>query len=1200
MSPRLKSLELHGYKTFASRYKFEFPADITAIVGPNGSGKSNVADAIRWVLGEQSYSVLRGKKTEDMIFSGSELRPRAGMATASITFDNADGWLPIDYSEVTISRRAYRDGQNEYMLNGNKVRLKEIGELLAQSGLAQRTYTIIGQGLVDAALSISPDERRKFFEEAAGIGLYRKRREEALNRLDSTHRNMERVNDILSELVPRLKSLEKQAKRAAEYERVKADLKILLLDWYGYHWHNKQSELSHAREVLTAQEERLEKARVEKNAVDAQVDELRGELADVRNELNIWHNELSGLHQRREKISKDLAVIDERYRMLLEQESQLESELAQYKEDLTLQRNRVETQKSEFESKKSDLNEAKKNLQEAEAQLEQKQAERGEIIREVRKYRQNLVEYEKRKVELNARYEELKNRIQSQEKTLKFLNESISTNQNELKRLKEKQEDKETEKTISEEEFNAVQASLINQREKNKEIEKDQNEIRSLLNQTEAEKIRVSAQLDSITQAEKSFSGLNQGAQFILQSNKKGVLRGQFKSLSANLEVPEEYETAIAAVLGDYLDGIILSPDADLESSLKLLEKGEKGKAILLPLQTIKESQKLNITGDGMIGLALDVVKPGADANTIIKTLLGQVILVHDRAEAQNLLGKIPEHARIVTLNGEIFYGNGTIIAGKDGRSGLIARTRRKGELEKTLETVTRNLSDLSASLEKTRKELESGRSKLANIEKDVDQKRKNMNAAQQAFNQLVMEIKQQEQKINFDQNRINELQKELEDTNQQVKTNFTKQKETDANILELDKVIRESNRKINEYVIEDIQATVNHWKTNFAVANQAVNSAANLLNTYSAQLDSIKNQQIQTERRFESIQYELANISNNKGDFSGSETDINSQIKELQEKIHPAEIKLESLEKLYNQKQEDQKSFQQNLSVAERYETQAQHDLTRQKESLELLRKRIEDDFGLVSFEYQTDISGPTPLPLEGMVKDLPIVKKIEPEIEESINQQRAQLRRMGSVNPEAQLEYERVEERHGFLSSQLEDLINAERDLRSLINELDGIMKEEFQATFNAVAAEFKVMFTRLFGGGSAQLILVDADNPTETGVDIEATLPGRRKQGLSMLSGGERSLTATALIFSLLKVSPTPFCVMDEVDAALDEANVGRFGDLLKELGENTQFIVITHNRNTVQVSDVIYGVTMGRDSASQVISLKLEEVGGDMVR
>src|SRR5512133_1261643 len=320
MKPRLKALELHGYKTFASKVQFEFPGNITAIVGPNGSGKSNISDALRWVLGEQSYTLLRGKKTEDMIFAGSDQRPRAGMASATVVFDNEESWLPIDYSEVSVARRASRDGDNEYLLNKQRVRLKDISELLAQSGLAERTYTIIGQGLVDAALSLRPEERRRFFEEAAGIGLFRSRREESLNRLDSTRRNLERVLDILSELEPRLGSLEKQAKRAMDYDRIRADLRLLMRDWYGFHWHRIQQEVVHAREVVHAQETRLERARERQSEVEVQIDDLRGKLQALRADLNAWHSTSAGLHTQWEKVSRGLAVMEERQRALVNQQ----------------------------------------------------------------------------------------------------------------------------------------------------------------------------------------------------------------------------------------------------------------------------------------------------------------------------------------------------------------------------------------------------------------------------------------------------------------------------------------------------------------------------------------------------------------------------------------------------------------------------------------------------------------------------------------------------------------------------------------------------------------------------------------------------------------------------------------------------------------------------------------------------------------
>jgi len=362
MKPRLKSLELHGYKTFAGRSLFDFPGNITAIVGPNGSGKSNIADAVRWVLGEQSYSLLRGKKTEDMIFLGSDQRPKAGMASATIQFDNEEGWLPVDYSEVAISRRAYRDGSNEYLLNKQRVRLKDISELLAQSGLAERTYTIIGQGLVDAALSLRPEERRRFFEEAAGIGLFRSRREEALSRLDSTRRNLERVIDILGELEPRLRSLERQAKRVEEYERIKADLQVLLRDWYGYHWQNTQKELLRNREILKNQEEKVAIARSRRTEIETKVDTVRIRLQELRNQLNEWHVESAEYHRQREKMNRDLAVLEERLRAFNQQEVSLEGDLIRHEEMGTAYQEKLQLLQTEKDRVNFELTECRDQL----------------------------------------------------------------------------------------------------------------------------------------------------------------------------------------------------------------------------------------------------------------------------------------------------------------------------------------------------------------------------------------------------------------------------------------------------------------------------------------------------------------------------------------------------------------------------------------------------------------------------------------------------------------------------------------------------------------------------------------------------------------------------------------------------------------------------------------------------------------------
>ncbi len=436
---RLKSLELHGYKTFASRTLFEFAGAVTCIVGPNGSGKSNVADSLRWVLGEQSYSLLRGKKTEDMIFSGSEQRPRAGMASASVVFDNSDGWLPIDFSEVAITRRAYRDGQNEYLINGQKVRLKDVSELLAQSGLAERTYTIIGQGVVDAALALKAEERRRLFEEAAGIGLHRSRREEALRRLETTRRNLDRVQDILAELGPRLRYLEKQARRAQEFEQVRDDLRLLLREWYGYHWHQAQQDLTEAREAARKQEEALEYTRRTEASHEEKLASMRSQILGLRARLNAWHRQQATLHNQREEFSRQSAVADERLRAIQQQRSELDASLARLGEELAYHQTRVEEAKSEAAVLKADLSDAHMQAAAARQALQNRQDERADIENALQTARQAQSGLNARQGSLQARIGERQAQARRQEQALQAAETAVAGAEQEQQAAAEKQ-----------------------------------------------------------------------------------------------------------------------------------------------------------------------------------------------------------------------------------------------------------------------------------------------------------------------------------------------------------------------------------------------------------------------------------------------------------------------------------------------------------------------------------------------------------------------------------------------------------------------------------------------------------------------------------------------------------------------------------------------------------------------------------------
>lgn len=1201
MTNRLRTLELQGYKTFASRTVFEFPGKITAIVGPNGSGKSNIADAIRWVLGEQSYTLLRGRKTEDMIFAGSELRPRASMASATIIFENEDGWLPIDFSEVSIARRAYRDGQNEYLLNGQRVRLKEISEILAQSGLAERTYTVIGQGLVDAALSLRPEERRKFFEEAAGIGLYRARREEALNRLDATRRNLERVQDILSELEPRLKSLEKQAARVIEYERIKADLRLLLREWYGYHWQRLQGELTHAREVLTIQENRLHQARLQNQQVEKRVQEVRTQIQTLRGVLNEWHAQLAEIHHQREELNRVLAVLDERQRSINDQKSTTQLDLARLEEEESQHCQRVEETQSEITAQESSLNEARQQAQSAQRAFAEKKAERDRVEGELREMRRNQTRLETQEVELKARQQELNHRLLRLKSDEMRLREQLPQLQDALQRAEnELQNAQKNLKTLQQ---NRQQVDEKNQslQKKQPQLEESRDTLREKINALRGEITRRNAERSVLEKAEENFNGLSQGVKTVIQAVQQKKAEKHIKPLPRHIHVSPELETAIAAVLGDRLEGLALENDIEPEELLEVLENSQKGWAVLFPLSWLREEPRLPAPKeDQVLGNAADLVSYADELKKLVDLLLGRVWVVKDRKTARRLIQNQPVDLRIVTLQGEVFSGSGEVRAGKETRAELIARPRQLKELAEEITLLEKQLSEHETLLRENEARREEIQQQRQIAEKELRGLQEEEKHQQQLIQKLSLQTEQNRQKLNWHQSQFQQITQQITETEKEIQNHEAKLHAVGQEIQQFQARIRELQRALNSLILEDLQSQVIHWNTQVTVMERALQDTSRRLRDFQQALENNRRQQQTYRDRLNHLDRLLKELEEEKSRRKSEVGEINRLIEEVQAKIRPTEDELGQLEMTYENLQKDLTAAQQNTAVAERHATQAQLEFGRLRESLESLRRRVEEDFGLVAFEYQGEVAGPTPLPLEGMVEQLPAVKEIPPDLEENINRQRSQLRRMGAINPDAHTEYLSVKERYEFLVQQVADLKKADQDLREIIAELDGLMKKEFRKTFDAVAVEFKENFTRLFGGGTARLVLEDEENPTEGGIDIEARLPGRREQGLSLLSGGERSLTAVALIFSLLKVSPTPFCVLDEVDAMLDEANVGRFCELLQELSQKTQFIVITHNRNTVQVADVIYGVTMGKDTASQVISLRLDEVGEEMVR
>jgi chromosome segregation protein len=1199
MPLRLKSLELQGYKTFASKTTFEFAGGITAIVGPNGSGKSNIADSLRWVLGEQSYALLRGKKTEDMIFNGSEHRPRASMASAHIVFDNTTGWLPVDFTEVGMTRRAYRDGHNEYLLNDQHVRLRDLNELLAASGLAERTYTILGQGLVDASLALKADERRRLFEEAAGVGLYRVRREDALKRLENTTRNLERVLDIMSELEPRIRSLERQAKRAIEYTRAQADLKNILREWYGYHWHRAQQELTEAREIVKAQEARVRDAREIHAKAQAAYNTFREKFVGLRSQLNAWHRQSAELHNQREEVSRSLAVLEERQRSLLSAQSSVLADQNRTSDEERVARERLAEAEQEVARLQGEYEEAQQQYAAAQQAFQVGQAERTSVEEQLRSARAEIEKWSTQRAESQARLDELKSRLESLQSRLSAAQNAIESAEVHARGAEEKYTAAREGHEEAEDRWRDAEFQLAEKRQAVEWLEAARRAKSEERAQHLAEHTRLKAQLEVLEQAEQSLAGYAEGARFLLDAARQARLKGARGALSTSLDVPAELEVAVAAALGDTLDVILLDAN-EIDDALQLLESEDAGRAALLPLGNSSRPAIDRPSDENSLGVASELVNAPEELRSVVRLLLGQTLIVRDRVTARRLLEDLPTHARIVTLRGEVFRGDGLIIAGKSAGGSALSRPRQKRELSESLSALGAQIELMNREVDGLSLQITEAHQELTQADAAARTARLKLDEAQANERQAELESESVRRQLEWQKSQHSQLKAEAEAAASLRQKLIQSQSDVESQTAKTHETVRVLSEQLKATDLAETQNQASYWSTRVAVAERALADANSRKDEREKEVTRFDTRRFELSARLSEAETSLSDLDAERTSLRERETQLHTQIEELRVFIDPAEKDLETAEQEETRLQEAESNAQRALATAERLLGQVQLDQLRKQEGLDNLRQKITDDFGLVMFDYAEDVSGPVPLPFEGMVEELPVVTEVSPELESQLAQYRTRLRRMGAINPEAKQEFDTESERYAFMRTQVDDLQKAEEDLKHVIAELDELTRREFAKTFDAVDKQFRAMFTRLFGGGSARLSLTDPDNLVETGIEIEARLPGRREQGLALLSGGERSLTAVALVFALLKVSPTPVCVMDEVDAMLDEANVGRFRDLLQELSRDTQFIIITHNRNTVQAADVIYGITMGRDSASQVISLRLDQVTEEMLQ
>ncbi len=1179
---KLKRLRLQGYKTFASKTEFDFNSGITAVVGPNGSGKSNIADAIRWVLGEQSYSTLRGKRTTDMIFAGSQTRARAGMAQAILTLDNSDGWLPIDYAEVEIGRRAFRSGENEYLINGQKVRLRDVQDLLATSGLAERTYTIIGQGLIDQALSLRAEERRALFEEAAGVSHYQARRATTLRRLQETQHNIERVHDILAEIRPRLGALKRQANRARTYEQVEADLRSLLRIWYGYQWDKRRESLkeqrvlarkaeerwSQSRKAITRRQQNLARARREIDELDARQGRLRARREQLREKRANARREVDVLNERGRLLRRQIAETSEELSELEKQREQAQAEVDEALSALETARDRLTEQESRLERFNQGFKAQQDEIDHLAKQAKENEEDRSAAVTELAQLEGQLAELQERLARQNGdeppaeELASLETRIDALAKEVETAEKRVQELQSRRRQIRDKLDGARTEQ----------QTQLRKQKQLND---------------------RLTAIKERIARLESRTDLLDQMREQDLDT---GVDVDVIGRLSTLVEYSEEHTMALEAALGARLGTLVVRDEPSLSAFIEAHNGSQT--VFAAAVSAIGEIERLRSPEDvEVIGWGDEFIATNEVAANVASLLFGPILLVRSRQAARRLSGQLTPGTMAVAPDGFIVHAGGLVeYNGKDGRQSVIAREEAWRAAQAELEAARNEADGVAEKVAEQQSTIEEQEKDLAHLSREEQQTAKLASEAEQKLNHLERELDRARQQKRFLSQQQETRREEKALLEGRIETTREEIKRRQKDVVRLESAVAEARMRLEDLPVAEAAQQRK-------ARQQEIEAVQTIVAGRQAVVESRRATLQQLDGQIRRLQARLERFKTEQGDLYLAHAEdvlasLEAQLEDVDGQIAPLDSKREALQESLVELEDTLSQEQRKAHDLETSYTQAKVTQSQRENQLEGLVERISADLGLVALQFDEEQGGQTPLPIDEVVDRLPDVSELPPDIENSIQDHRSQLQRIGSVNPDAPLEYEQTQERYEFLTQQIEDLKQTDKKLRRVIAELDDLTSKAFAETVEQVNGIFAELFEQLFGGGTAELVLTEPDDLTISGVDIICRLPNRRQQRLALLSGGERSLTATALIFALLKVAPPPFCVMDEVDAMLDEANINRFRSVLRDLAENSQFIVITHNRGTVQAARTVYGISMGADSASQVISIRPEEyVNGD---
>jgi len=1181
----LKRLELQGFKSFADKTVLEFMPGITTVIGPNGSGKSNISDSIRWVLGEQSMKSLRGSKSEDIIFAGTQNRKSLGFAEASIVIDNTDGKLPIEYSEVTVTRRIYRNGESGYYINKTPCRLKDVLELFMDTGIGKDGYSIIGQGKIDEILSNKSEDRRAIFEEAAGIVKYRVRKAESEKKLEQTKLNLLRINDILAEIEANIEPLKKQSEKAKKFLDLREELKGIEIGLFLFNIDNykqKLVEITKDMDIFGAQQQDEEKKMQEmqnlKEELKTKIDEITEKIEETQNlgfetskkqeqinsDINLANERISNNKENYERYLKEIEEVKNRVKELEEEKTQ------RLEKKLNLSSNREKFAK-ELEEKEKELEEISKKLSSEEKQIEEQK----------KKVESNVDSKYEKATQINTQevnYENL-------EKREKVVKNEISDTISELdqKRL----EKDEISKTFYEIEAKRNEASrkleAINEK-REASIAKSK-EYQDKINTLSTELRIKDSKLKFLSDMEKEKEGYIRSVKsLLLDCDKDASLKKGMHGVLANiLTVPKEYETAIETVLGQTLQNIVTDTEEDAKKLIEHLRKNNLGRASFLPIASVKGKRvdkliKNNLSG--VIGIAADLVKVDKKYEEIILNLLGRTVIV-DNMETAIILARQNKYSfRIVTLKGDVINPSGAITGGSTTvkTNNIIGRTSQIQELEKDIKKLNKKIEELEQQKEEYEKSQEDVIEEVMGLE-HIMQDTEIVYATEK---QKVVSIEENITKL---ENKLANLRKELSQIGEDKKNNKEEAEKLKQEIEVLEKENEELQKEITAFSDKNKDTQKYIDDLNFDITNLKISVSS--FDESNSSIDEI------VARIEQDIQNNKASIENKKQlrekiveDNKNLEEEIlklNKQIEQMKQEVSTSGEKVEELKKERISKNEELAKTEEEITSKFKIIEDLKAQITKQEVKKSKIEYELEQIINKMWEDYEI-----TPNNVAEEYKKPDNVA----ETTKRVKHLRDKIRNLGSINVDSIEEYKQTKERYDFMCEQRLDLEDSSSKLKKVIQDMTKIMKEQFEKQFKVINKNFGEVFSELFGGGKAELKLTDEENILECGIDIEAQPPGKKLQNMTLLSGGEKAFTAIALLFAILKINPAPFCVLDEIEAALDDVNVYRFAEYLKKFTQTTQFLVITHRKGTMEAADTVYGITMEENGISKLLSMKLK--------